>query len=448
MLLQTMKAANVRAAPPAGNGAPDPHLPPSIQLSTGPAPRAPLALTDLDIDGPLLLDLALKVAFTTAQVATSEAARRMHLPQALVSDLLEHLRTEHLLDILGEAGPFGYRYTITQRGRERAQRLMEISGYIGPAPVSLAAYNRMLEWQLAQQPRIAPEQVTHALRDLVLPQDAGDVAGFALSAGRSLFLHGPPGNGKTSLGRSLHQALPGELWIPHCLSVGSDIIGVFDPQVHEPLPLPEAEAWKADGRWVRIRRPLIVAGGEMTLEACDLRYSRALRSYQAPLHFKANGGTFLIDDFGRQHVDPAELLNRWIIPLEHQIDYLTLETGQKIQVPFRLFLIFATNLDLESVTDAAFRRRMGYQLCLEAPSAENYERIFEQYVRRKGLAVPSDVLSGLLARYREEGRVLKSCEPRDLIERALEIAAFRGEHQGLTAANLDRAWKGYFGPPL
>src|SRR5262249_17287609 len=164
-----------------------------------------------------------------------------------------------------------------------------------------------------------------------------------------------------SLGRMLHSALRGEIWVPHCIGIEESIIRIFDPQLHQRVDETIEEPWAVDQRWVRIRRPLVVGGGEMTLGSFDLTYSPALSSYQAPLHLKAKGGTFLIEDFGRQRIDPHELLNRWIIPLEHRIDYLSLHTGQKIQVPFLQFLIIATNLDLAAVTDPAFLRRMGYR---------------------------------------------------------------------------------------
>src|SRR5207253_654996 len=322
---------------------------------------------------------------------------------------LEQQRTDHLLDVLGQAGPFGYRYAISGRGRDRATRLLEISGYIGPAPVSLASYTAFLEWQLAHFAKITPERVSAALADLVLTGEAAELAGLAVSSGRSLFLFGPPGNGKTSVGKLLHRALEGNLWIPHAISIESTIIRVFDPQVHEPVHAEVEQPWLLDQRWVRVRRPLIVVGGETTLQSFDLIYSPGLRYYEAPMHFKANGGTFLIDDFGRQRVDPHDLLNRWIIPLEQQVDYLALHTGQKIQVPFRLMLVVATNLALESVTDPAFLRRMGYRLYLGTPGADQYGHILERYAERYGASVPPGLLDHLLNRYRSQQRELRCC---------------------------------------
>jgi hypothetical protein len=422
-----------------------PHLPRLIPSGAGLAPAAPVQVSDTGMDPAVLSDLALKAAYTVPQFNTEWAARRLHLPQPLTGELLEQLRTDHLLDVLGQAGPFGYRYAISGRGRERARRLMEISGYVGPAPVSLAAYTALVEWQLAHNPKVSPEGVAAALADLVFPEQVKDLGGLAVSSGRSLFLFGPPGNGKTSLGRLLHNALDGELWVPHCIGIDSTIIRVFDPQVHQATGGEDAQPWLIDQRWVRIRRPLIVVGGEATLESFDLIYSPALRYYEAPLHMKANGGTFLIDDFGRQRVDPHDLLNRWIIPLEHQVDYLALHTGQKIQVPFRQMLIIATNLRQEDVTDAAFLRRMGYRLHLDKPSAESYRDIFERYAARFGAAVPSGLVGGLLGRYRAEERELRCCEPRDLIERARDICRFRGRPLELSDKVLDLAWAGYFG---
>jgi hypothetical protein len=402
-------------------------------------------LRETGMDPGVLADLALRAAYTVPQFTTEWTARTLHLPQPLAAELLERLRTDQLLDVLGQAGPFGYRFAISQRGRERAGRLLEISGYVGPAPVSLAAYDALLEWQLARLPEVPPERAAAALDGLVLPEDTRQLAGLAVASGRSLFLFGPPGNGKTTLGHLLHTALRGELWIPHCVGIDSTIIRVFDPLVHQPIDHATPQPWLFDQRWVKIRRPLVTAGGELTLQSFDLTYNPGLRYYEAPLHFKANGGTFLIDDFGRQLVEPHQLLNRWIVPLEHQIDYLTLHTGQKLQVPFRLLLIIATNLDPQGVTDAAFLRRMGYRLNLREPSPERYGQIFARYAGRCGLPVPPGLLDRLLERYRREERDLRCCEPRDLIERVRDICRFRGQPAEINDELLDVAWAGYFG---
>jgi hypothetical protein len=422
-----------------------PHLPKMVAIGDVAAPAAPMKTSETGLNTMLVHDLALKAAATVPQFNTEWSARKLHLPQQLLSDVLEQLRVDQLLDVLGQAGPFGYRYAITQRGREAANRLLEISGYVGPAPVSLAAYTAMVEWQLALMPPPTTKQVAEATAELVLTDEARLMAGLAASSGRSLFIFGPAGNGKTTLGRHLHNALSGDIWIPHCVSIDSNIIRVFDGQVHQEVDVAGEQPWNIDRRWVRIRRPLIVAGGEMTLDSCDLIYSRSLRFYEAPLHVKANGGMFLIDDFGRQRVEPHDLLNRWIIPLEHQIDYLTLHTGKKVQVPFRLLLIIATNLRPQHVTDPAFLRRMGYRLHLDKPSPQRYQQIFERYAASWGVTVPPGLLAHLFDRYRAEQRELRCCEPRDLIERARDICRFRGQALVLNSATLDLAWAGYFG---
>jgi hypothetical protein len=220
---------------------------------------------------------------------------------------------------------------------------------------------------------------------------------------------------------------------------------MFDDQVHQRVDLSGERTAAIDHRWVRIRRPLVVVGGELTLEFLDLIYSPTLRSYEAPPHLKANGGVFLVDDFGRERVSPEQLLNRFITPMEHQIDYLTLATGQKIQVPLRQVLIIATNLSLERVTDPAFLRRMGYRLYLGAPTPEQFARIFKLYAERQGVAMAPDLIDQLLERYRAQGRELRACEPRDLIERARDICRFHGRPLELTPKVLDLAWSGYFG---
>lgn len=416
-----------------------------ISVGDGLAPGAPVDVRDTGLDPAVLSDLVLRAAYTVPQFNTEWAVRRLHLPQFMVGETLEQLRADKLLDVLGQAGLFGFRYSISQRGRERADRLFEVSGYVGPAPVSLEAYNEALAWQLGQSPKVSPERVASALSGMVLPSEAARLAGLAVSSGRSLFLFGPPGNGKSSLGRALHDALSGDLWIPYCISIEGSVIRLFDAHSHQPVEM-DAEARRSiDQRWVKIRRPLIVAGGEMTIDSLDLTYIPSLRSYEAPMHLKANGGTFLVDDFGRQRVDPHELLNRWIIPLEHRIDYMTLRTGQKFQVPLSQMLIIATNLDPEAVTDPAFLRRMGYRLYLGKPSPELYSRIFERYAAGLGLAIQPGLVGRLMERYAAEGRELRCCEPRDLIERAREICDYHGRQADLDDEVLDIAWTGYFG---
>jgi hypothetical protein len=430
--------------PPIPGASDDPNLPRLVNFGGVYAPAAPVKLDETGIDSGALIDLVLKHAYTVPHFTTEWMVERLHLSLPLVRELLEELRQQRMFDVLGQSGVFGYRYSIAQRGRERAPRALEISGHVGPAPVSLAAYTALLQWQLARCPRARPEEVTTAVGDLVLPDHVLHVGGMAITSGRSLFVFGPPGNGKTSLGRLLHRALQGELWVPYCIGIETSVIRVYDDHWHEPAP-PLDQGRTADQRWVRIRRPFLSVGGEATLDSFELTHSPVHRFYEAPAHFKANGGTFLIDDFGRERMDPNALLNRWITPLEHQFDYMTLQTGQKIQVPFQVMLILATNLDPNKVMDPAFLRRMGYRLYLGNPTPEQYARIFERYAQRCAVSVPPGLIDRLLERYRAERRPFRSCEPRDLVERARDYCGFCNRPLELNEETLDRAWVGYFG---
>jgi hypothetical protein len=431
----------------AGGGAPakDPHLPPMVRLGELLAPLAPQDIAGARLEEGALTDLALKLAYTTNRFTAEWVARRLRLSVALASEVLERLAGEGAVEetmMSSQAGKAQYR--VTQRGREHAVRSMEVCAYVGPAPVSLQAYAAMLRWQFASTPPVRPEHVVEALSGLVLTPEATQLAGLAVSSGRSLFVYGPSGNGKSSLGRQVHGALLGDYWIPYCISVRNNIIRLYDEQVHQRVAVPD-KTGSVDQRWVRIRRPLVVVGGELTLEFLDLIYSPSLRYYEAPPHLKANGGVFLVDDFGRERVSPHQLLNRFITPMEHHVDYFTLSTGQKIQVPLRHVLIIATNLDPETVTDPAFLRRMGYRLCLGAPTPEQYAQIFNAYAERHGASVPPGLVGMLLERYRAQNRELRACEPRDLIERARDICRFEGKPLELSPEVLDVAWRGYFG---
>jgi hypothetical protein len=411
------------------------------------APKAPQDQSEARLDEGILPDLVCKLAFMTNRFTAEFVSKRLHISPALAAEVVEQLTREAMVEET-RMGSHASRaqYRITQQGREHAIRAMAVSGYVGPAPVGLRAYAAMLRWQFANTPPVQPEHVAAALSGLVLSEEATQLAGLAVISGRSLFVYGPSGNGKSSLGRQIHGALRGDYWIPYCISVRNDIIRLFDEEVHQRVPITD-KTGAIDQRWVRIRRPLVVVGGELTLDFLDLIYSPSLRYYEAPPHLKANGGVFLVDDFGRERVSPHQLLNRFITPMEHHIDYFTLSTGQKIQVPLRHVLIIATNLDPETVTDPAFLRRMGYRLCLEAPTPQQYAQIFTAYAQRHGASVPPGTIDQLLEHYRTQQRELRACEPRDLIERARDICRYQSKPLALSSDVLDLAWRGYFGTP-
>ncbi|HKE05752.1 MAG TPA: ATP-binding protein, partial [Blastocatellia bacterium] len=307
------------------------------------APPVPESLEATGISFQFLADLALKVSATESALTTVTVADRMCLPPPLVEQLMQHLYREKLVEIRGGAGFNNNRYALLDRGWDQLRRVMEISGYVGPAPVSLAAYSAMMRSQAQPDDLVGPEQVTGAFNDLVLPESLLQTLGFAINSRRSLFISGIPGTGKTSVAERINNALQTPIWIPYAFAVDEHVINVFDAHNHD-RTLDEDNHEVFDRRWLRISRPLILVGGEMTLESADLIYNRASRYYEAPFQIKANCGTLVIDDFGRQRVEPEDLLNRWIIPLERRVDFLTLHTGKKISVPFEQLVVFSTNL--------------------------------------------------------------------------------------------------------
>jgi predicted ATPase with chaperone activity len=420
-------------------------LPGFISLDGLDAPECPRDLKSTGIDRGLLADLALKTAQALPQCTTQWIAGQMLLPIPLAEELLEGLVREHLLEVLGHEGPFNHRYSVTSRGQNRAQRISEVCGYVGPAPVSLEAYTETIHYQHSRFPEVSLEDVQTALADLVLPPDDVLTAALAVMSQRSLFLFGPPGNGKTSMARMLHNVRESALWVPHAVAVGGDIIRIFDPQLHLAAEYTVQQPWKIDQRWVRIARPIMVAGGEMTIDSLELQPGLVKGFYEAPLHIKSNGGTFVLDDLGRQRVEPVDLLNRWIIPLEHGFDFFTLRSGAKIRMPFQQMLIVATNLDPDRVMDPAFMRRMGYRIHLETPTQQRFREIFHRYAEQWRVSAPEQVIEALLERYRHEGRDLRGCEPRDLIGRVQDICRLRRQPLELSDELLDLAWASYFG---
>lgn len=411
------------------------------------APQSPRRIEDTGISRETLGDLVLRLAYRHTSFTSEKAAHELHLPTSVVSDLVHWLKKDKLIENLGAHGQFDYRYSITDAGRERARRLFEISAYVGPAPVSLEDYCENLDLQLGSLPDVSTEQVVEAISGLVLPPETVEIASLAGSSGRSLFIYGPPGNGKTTLGHLLHRSVSGTLWIPYCIGIENSVIRIFDPRFHRPAPpdLPSDDLLQVDRRWIRIERPFIVVGGELTIEALDLGYSAEVGYYEAPLHVKANGGTFLLDDLGCQRVSPWELLSRWVYPLENGTDCLTLQTGQKLQIPFRQRLIVSTNLDPEENISPTFLRRMGYRVLMDDPSQKHYAEVFRRYAMGMGLVMTDELLAWIFAQYHAEGRPMRGCEPRDLLERVRDICRFRHLPLQLTQHTLQLAWRGYFG---
>ncbi len=405
-------------------------------------PPFPQKVEDLGLPLRFLLDLTLKVVSTEGDCTTANVASRLGVGFVITDQLLQQLYREKLVETKGVVGLHNHRYGILEHGWDTINQLIRHNSYIGPAPVSLKSYSAMITHQARNRKPVAQHLLEKALENLVLSAAAKQTLGLIASSGRSLFLSGPSGNGKTAMARAIVNAIPGHIWMPYAIEVDGQVIQVFDPHSHRMI-LHDAENY--DRRWLKISPPLIVVGGELTIDNLELSNHKSPGYYEAPIQMKANGGVLVVDDLGRQRCSAIDLLNRWIIPLEHRFDYLTLSTGKKIQVPFEQIVMFATNLTVSDIADEAFLRRMGYRLYVMAPSPETYAEIFNRYAATHGLAVEPAVLEHLDQRYGRERREPKACEPRDLIDRVIEICKYRREPIRLNADTLDMAWNGYFG---
>ena len=407
-------------------------------------PPLPEEIGDTSISEGFLCDLALKHVAMLPEPTTTAVAERINLPRTLTEELLQKLYREKLIEVKMQSAIGSTRYAMLDHGWDRLTRLLSMCGYVGPAPVSLRDYTHMMQLQSIPTNTASMETVRQAFHDLVLPESLLQTLGCVINSRRSLFLTGLPGTGKTAVAERINGALAGGIWIPYAVEIDGQIIRVFDSHCHEPMPNDETPT-EFDRRWVLIGRPLVVVGGELTLENADLTWSEAAKFYEAPFQMKSNGGTLVIDDFGRQRVAPQDLLNRWIVPLERRVDYLALHTGKKIEVPFEQLVVFSTNLDENDLADQAFLRRMGYRARVEPPTAGAYSAIFKQQADKRKIHVEQSVLDHILKKYRVERRMMKGCEPRDLLDRATDICRFEKHGLDLTPNIIDVAWRNYFG---
>jgi hypothetical protein len=415
------------------------------------APQVPRTLADTGLAVDHVEQLILKTLYQ-GELAGTAIAESMRLPYSILEPLIERARAERLLEVRGASGTgsAGYRYALTDLGRDRTREYLAVNGYIGPAPVPLHQYYETMMRLKAARGFVERDRLRNAFSHLIISETLLEQLGPAVNANKAIFLYGPPGNGKSVVAEGMGRAMGGDMYVPHALDVDGAVVTMFDPIAHESLESEDsgftliAEAPR-DRRWVRIRRPVVVVGGELTLSMLDLTYNHASRFYEAPVQLKANGGVLLVDDFGRQRMRPEDLLNRWIVPLESRIDFLTLHTGKKFQVPFDVLVSFATNLDPAQLADEAFLRRIPYKIPINDPTSDQFARIFELNCRRNKLAFDPDTLLYLHHHhYAPINRPLRACQPRDLIEQVIALCRYRGIEPILTPEMLDAACAAYF----
>jgi hypothetical protein len=407
-------------------------------------PPNPEELADIGIAEGFLCDLALKHVAMMPEPTTATVAEKLQMPRTLTEEILQKLYREKLIEVRIQAAMGSTRYAMLDHGWDRLARLLSVCGYTGAAPVSLRDYTHMMRLQSIPSNPASMETVRAAFHDLVLPDSLFQTLGCVINSRRSLFLSGLAGTGKTAVAERINSALAGLIWIPYAIEIDGQIIRVFDTHCHRLAP-EDATPAEYDHRWVLIERPLVVVGGELTLENADLTWSEAAKFYEAPFQMKSNGGTLVIDDFGRQRVAPQDLLNRWIVPLERRVDYLALHTGKKIEVPFEQLVVFSTNMDEKDLADQAFLRRLGYRARVEPPTPGAFTEIFKRQAYKRGIAVTQPVMDHILNKYRIEHRQMKGCEPRDLLDRVTDLCLFEEQELELTSQVLDIAWRNYFG---
>ena len=380
-------------------------------------------------------------------------ADRLRLPFAAIEALVERARAERLIEVRGAigTGSAAYRYVLTDLGRERAKQYIDANGYIGPAPVPLASYVDYMHALSAIRGYIDRDRLRMGFSNLIISEQIFDQLGPAVNANKAVFLYGPPGNGKSVIADGMGRAAGGDMYIPYALDIDGGIVTLYDPATHESLeaddpdPITIIAAAPRDRRWIRVRRPVVMVGGELTLDMLDLTFNPITRFYEAPLQLKANGGVFLVDDFGRQRMRPQDLLSRWIVPLENRVDFLTLHTGKKFQVPFDVLVVFATNLNPHDLADEAFLRRIPYKIPIEDPTIEEFTRIFEMNCRRRQLRFHQVMVAYLHRRhYRPTNRPMRSCHPRDLLDQVTALCRYRGIKPVITRELLDTACAAYF----
>ena len=407
------------------------------------APPSPESLAEVGVRQAFLEDLALKILYVAGPMSLQELAWQMRLNFGVVKELLHRLRAEHLCEVTGIIGNIP-EIAITSPGRSRALELLAMNQYSGPAPVSLTSYVKQIRQQSVRNVEIHPPDISRAFAHLVLDAKTLAKLGTALNSGTSIFLYGPTGTGKSSIATALSNAFASDrVWVPFAVEVDGQVISVFDPHVHAQVG--DSQAHGSDARWVLCRRPNVLVGGELTIEMLELQLNPITKFYTAPAQMKANNGVLIIDDFGRQRLRPDELLNRWVVPLDRGIDFLSLAGGKKVEIPFELFVVFATNLDPATLVDAAFLRRIQTKIKVDAVSHMQFHQIFRAVCSEAQLQYEADIVDALIDRIQSQLKEpLRACYPRDIVNQIRWSARYEQREPRLDQAAVQTAVEAYF----
>lgn len=416
-------------------------------------PPVPESIADLGVPESLVEQLLLKTLFFRGDTTGRVLGQSLGLNFSVVEPIIDRLKRQHLLVVKSSLGmgSISSVFSLTETARELTREYLEANQYTGRVPVPLEQYSVGVRMQRHKADWLTQEMLRQAYRHMVVSAEVLAHIGPAVNAGKSFLIYGQPGNGKTFLAEALFNLETTPIYLPFAIECQGQIVQLYDPIYHERLDEdePEVSAFHReatfDGRWLKARRPFIVSGGELTLPMLDLSFNPASKVYDAPFQLKANNGIYLIDDFGRQKVTPAEVLNRWIVPMERRIDFLTFLTGGKAQVPFECFLLFSTNLRPEQLGDEAFLRRIQYKMLLRSPDEQEFVTIFTRYCQSQGLEVELSVLDAFMAKhYHRTGKKFRRCHPRDLVTHAIDMIRFERLEYRLTGELLDRAFASTF----
>ncbi|MDP2316070.1 MAG: hypothetical protein Q8P41_24445 [Pseudomonadota bacterium] len=419
------------------------------EVTARPAPKEPRTWEEAGLDPVLGEQLALRYLVGVSTESARQVAQDLCLALPMVKDLLEQLKQAKLLQHRGSTAMGDFIYEVTEAGRTKAIDYKRMCAYVGPAPVPWSQYLQSVRDQALRSRSPTPDDLYRAFEDLVISDDLLDRLGPAVTSGRAMFLHGDPGNGKTSIAERITRCFGDDIWIPHALLIDGHLIKLYDPATHEavePTSRQANHADKLDRRWIKIKRPTVVAGGELTLEMLEIQVSSATNIGEAPLQLKANCGTLVIDDFGRQRIEPQVLLNRWIFPLERRTDFLRLPDGRKISAPFDPLLIFSTNLEPRDLVDEAFLRRIPYKIQVADPTEGEFIRLLETLAEKMDIRLAQGSAEWLVTHhYRDTGRHLRFCHPRDLLLQIVNQCAYERRPRVAMPQDFDRAVTNYFG---